>query len=58
MPYLRCLRLDEAEYVTKEIHKGVCENHLAQKSLAQKALRQGVLLADHAKRLNKPCSKV
>ena len=31
MPYLRCLRPDEAEYVVREIHEGVCG----------KALRQG-----------------
>ena len=41
MPYLRCLQLDEAKYVMKEIHKGVCDNHLGKGSLAQKVLRQG-----------------
>ena len=41
MPYLKCLRLDEAEYVIKEIHEGVCGNHSGKRSLAQKVLRQG-----------------
>ena len=41
MPYLRCLRPDEADYVMMEIHEGVCGNHSGKRSLAQKALRQG-----------------
>ena len=41
MPYLRCLRLDETDYVMKEIHEGLCGNHSGKKSLVQKALRQG-----------------
>ena len=42
MPYLRCLRPDEAEYVMREIHEGLCDNHLGKRSLVQKALRQGI----------------
>ena len=41
MPYLRCLRPDEANYVMREIYEGVCGNHSGKRSLAQKALRQG-----------------
>ena len=41
MPYLRCLKPDEADYVMREIHEGVCRNHSGKKSSAQKALRQG-----------------
>ena len=26
--YLRCLVLDEANYVMREVHEGVCGNHL------------------------------
>ena len=26
-PYLRCLGLEEADYVLREVHKGVCGNH-------------------------------
>ena len=26
-PYLRCLALEEADYVMREVHKGVCGNH-------------------------------
>ena len=26
-PYLRCLSHDEADYVMKEVHEGICGNH-------------------------------
>ena len=41
MPYFRCLQLDEAEYVMRVMHEGVCNNHLEKRSLAQKAFKQG-----------------
>ena len=41
MPYLKCLQIDEAEYIMREIHEGVCGNHSGKRSLAQKALRHG-----------------
>ncbi|XP_057480460.1 uncharacterized protein LOC130767578 [Actinidia eriantha] len=40
-PLLRCLQLDEGEYVIKEIHEGICGNHSGARSLAKKAIRQG-----------------
>ena len=27
-PYLRCLDPEEADYVMREVHKGICENRL------------------------------
>ncbi|XP_057958466.1 uncharacterized protein LOC131151231 [Malania oleifera] len=41
LPYLRCLSKDEGEYILREIHDGVCGNHLASRALAYKAMRQG-----------------
>ncbi|XP_057956315.1 uncharacterized protein LOC131149676 [Malania oleifera] len=41
LPYLRCLSKDEGEYILREIHEGVCGNHLASRALAHKAMRQG-----------------
>ncbi|XP_012835110.1 PREDICTED: uncharacterized protein LOC105955856 [Erythranthe guttata] len=41
VPYLRCLGPDEARYVLREIHEGICGNHLGGRALAIKALRQG-----------------
>ena len=40
-PFLRCLDPDEASYVLREIHKGVCGNHSGGRSLAKKCVRQG-----------------
>ncbi|GFZ15780.1 hypothetical protein Acr_25g0001890 [Actinidia rufa] len=36
-PLLRCLRPKEMEYVKKEIHEGICENHSRARSLGRKA---------------------
>lgn len=36
-----CLGKDEAKYVSCEIHKGYCGNHLGERALAQKALLVG-----------------
>ncbi|GFY92470.1 hypothetical protein Acr_08g0008660 [Actinidia rufa] len=40
-PLLKCLRPEEAEYVLKEIHEGICGNHSGTRSLARKTIRQG-----------------
>ncbi|KAL0421301.1 UNVERIFIED_CONTAM: hypothetical protein Slati_3153000 [Sesamum latifolium] len=39
-PYLKCLDLEKAEYVLREVHEGSCENHSRGRSLAGKVLRQ------------------
>ena len=41
LPYLRCLAPTEAEYVLKEIHEGICENHSGAWSLSKKIIRAG-----------------
>ncbi|KAA3465919.1 reverse transcriptase [Gossypium australe] len=38
---LRCLAPSEAEYVMRQIHKGICGDHLGGRLLAQKAFSQG-----------------
>ena len=40
-PYLRCLVPDEANYVLKEVHEGVCGNHSRARSLIHKVVRVG-----------------
>ena len=40
-PYLRCLVPKEAEYVMREIHKGICGNHSGARSLMHKLIRAG-----------------
>ena len=41
LPYLRCTNSEEADYVLREIHEKVCENHAGARSLARKAFRAG-----------------
>ena len=38
-PYLRCLILEEVEYVMGEIHEGICGNHLGARSLVHKLVK-------------------
>ena len=40
-PYLRCLGVKEADYVMREVHEGICENHLGSRSLVNKLVRAG-----------------
>ncbi|XP_050250883.1 uncharacterized protein LOC126697815 [Quercus robur] len=40
-PYLRCLALEEANYVLREVHEGACGNHSGARSLIQKVVRAG-----------------
>ena len=40
-PYLRCLALDEANYVLKEVHEGACGNHSGARSFIHKVFRAG-----------------
>ena len=39
--YLRCLGPKEADYVMREIHKGICRNHSEARSLVHKLIRVG-----------------
>ncbi|XP_073119694.1 uncharacterized protein [Henckelia pumila] len=39
-PYLKCLTPAKGNYVLREIHEGICGNHLAGRALAGKALCQ------------------
>ncbi|XP_058068741.1 uncharacterized protein LOC131218073 [Magnolia sinica] len=41
LPYLRCVQVEEAEYVLREIHEGICGNHSRGRALAHKVVRQG-----------------
>ena len=40
-PYLRFLSHEEADHVMREVHKGICGNHLGARSLAHKLTRAG-----------------
>ncbi|KAK3008959.1 hypothetical protein RJ639_014042 [Escallonia herrerae] len=40
-PYLKCLSPREADYALREVHEGICRQHLGGRNLAHKILRQG-----------------
>ncbi|XP_022880710.1 uncharacterized protein LOC111397978 [Olea europaea var. sylvestris] len=40
-PLLRCVEGEEATYILREIHEGICENHSGGMALAHMVLRQG-----------------
>ena len=37
-PYLRCLGNEEADYVMREVHEGICGNHSGSRSLVHKLI--------------------
>jgi ribonuclease HI len=41
LPLLKCLSGEDASYVLKEVHHGVCGNHSGAKALANKIIRAG-----------------
>ena len=40
-PYLRCLALDESNYVLKEVHERACGNHSEARALVHKVVHTG-----------------
>ena len=40
-PILKCVRKEDANYILREVHEGVCGNHIGARTLAGKTLRQG-----------------
>ena len=39
--FLRCLSPEKANYVLREVHEGICGNHLGSQSLIHKLIRTG-----------------
>ena len=40
-PILKCITGKNTEYVLREVHEGICGNHIGARALAGKVLRQG-----------------
>ena len=40
-PILKCIAREDVNYVLREVHEGVCGNHIGARALAGKVLRQG-----------------
>ena len=43
-PFLKCIAGNNTEYVLREVHEGICGNHIGARTLAGKVLRQGYYL--------------
>ena len=60
IPYLRCLRPDEARLALEEVHEGICGQHMGGRALAHKVTRLGFywpeMMAD-AKNYVKKCDR-
>ena len=41
MPFLMCINEEEANYVLRDLHEGICGSYVTGMSLALKALRNG-----------------
>ncbi|XP_063949855.1 uncharacterized protein LOC135152711 [Daucus carota subsp. sativus] len=59
IPYLRFLRPDEAREALREVHEGVCGQHLGGRALAHKVTRLGFYWPDmkHAQDYMKKCDR-
>ena len=40
-PILKCIKGKDTEYMLREVHEGICGNHIGARALAGKVLRQG-----------------
>ena len=40
-PILKCVGKEDADYILREVHEGICGNHIGARTLAGKTLRQG-----------------
>ena len=40
-PFLKCIAREDTKYVLREVHEGICGNHIGARALAGKVLRQG-----------------
>ena len=40
-PFLKCIAGEDTKYVLREVHEGICGNHIGARALATKVLRQG-----------------
>ena len=41
VPLLKCIGKEDTNYVLREVHEGICGNHIRARALAGKTLRQG-----------------
>ena len=49
-PILKCIGKEDANYILREVHEGICGNHIGARTLTVKTFETGVLLAHNAQR--------
>ena len=60
MPYLKCIDEEEAKYILKQIHEGVCGDYAGPRSLVSKVVRTGYFwptMQVDARELVRKCDK-
>lgn len=56
--YLHYQRLDEVDYVLREIHDGICGNHFGGKAFAYKAQSEDIFSSQHLRIPSSPPKSV
>ncbi|XP_056687296.1 uncharacterized protein [Spinacia oleracea] len=59
-PLLKCVGPTDADYILREVHLGICGNHIGGRSVAHKALRAGYswpTMVSEAKTMTRKCEK-
>ena len=49
-PILKCIAGEDVDYVLREVHEGVCGNHIGARAFTGKAFKAWILLAHNAQR--------
>ena len=57
-PILKCIAKEDANYVLREVHEGVCGNHIRAWALAGKVLRQGYYWPTMLRNATEPVKKL
>lgn len=57
-PLLKCLDQDQANYVLRELHDGVCSLHFGEKTMITKSFEGWILLANSKDKLLKFCEEM
>ena len=57
-PFLKCIAGEDTEYVLREVHEGICGNHIGARTLAGKVFEAGILLAHDAQRCDQSGQKM
>ena len=57
-PILKYIAGKNIEYVLREVHEGICENHIGARALAGKVFKAGILLAHDTQRCDRPSQEM